>query len=94
MDSLDSFELELTEPPAEDGSPVDGYGTRTWWIERPVGPGDASSIAFRAKALRRGTQQLAFNVCNEVSDCDEVLASIEVTATPSEGSGLRGAGGR
>lgn len=79
---LDSFDLEPIEPLPQDGSPVDGLGTRTWWFEQRVEPGDELRIAFRAKALRAGTQQLGLDVCNELQDCDAVLASIQVTEAP------------
>lgn len=75
---LERMDLRLLEPPANEASPLDLLGDRTWTFDRQVPPGGALTVAFEATARAPGSHQLELKVCNGAADCTAARTSLAV----------------
>ncbi len=75
---FESFDVISVDPMPPDDSPLEGFGTRTWYFNLEVPPTTTRTITFEVRPTVRGRHVIEFDVCNSTEDCTSVAKAIEI----------------
>lgn len=76
------FEIVSVSPSASSGSPIGGFGSKTWYYDRALDPGGTYDVVLVLRPLAAGTHPIEMDVCNSYEDCTSLVTAVTVAARP------------
>ncbi len=74
-----NLDIVAVRPNPSPDSPLDGFGSQTWYFEISVPPQETRTVELDVVAKHPGAHVAEFYVCNSYEDCSLIVVPIEFT---------------